>query len=73
MITRASAAESVLGWIANSFLLDVEDRALVTRHFDNATRVAATVPTFRLDYPRRYDALPKVQAALERHVSRSAR
>lgn len=73
VIRRASLAASVMSWIRNSFVMDVEDRASLTQHFQNATVIGQAVPTYFLDYPRRFDLLPNVQAAILRHVSEGAR
>ncbi len=69
VIRRAALAASVMSWIKNSFVMDVEDRVSLTRHFHNATVVSGVVPTYYLDYPRRFDLLPSVQAAIVSHVS----
>lgn len=68
-IRTASMAETVMAWIRNSFLLDMTDPALVARHFENTSLLAEAIPTFHLDYPRQYDRLPDVQAAIIKHVS----
>ena len=57
-----NGVDRVMGWLANSFLLDGEDRALISRHFEWTLRISGRVPTWRLDYPRRYDVLPQVRA-----------
>ena len=40
-------------WLDNSFLLDIEDRDLLTRHFDWTHRISGRVPTYGLDYVAR--------------------
>jgi hypothetical protein len=62
-----------LAWIENSFLLDIEDRSLLARHFEWTHRIAELVPTWRLDYPRDYGMLARVRDAVRRHVALSAR
>ena len=57
-----------LGWLENSFLLDVEDRDLLAQHFEWTHRISGTVPTFALDYPRDYGMLTDVQQAIRRFV-----
>lgn len=69
VIRRASASAAVLGWIRNSFLLDVEDPVMLTQHFQNATVVGHAIPTYNLHYPRQYERLPDVQAAILAHLS----
>ncbi len=72
-IRRASVAEALLGWIKNSFVLDVEDPTMLTQHFQNAAEVGGAVPTYHLDYPRRFERLPDVQAAILRHLAEQPR
>jgi len=55
-------------WLSNSFLLDVEDSALLARHFDWTHRISGCVPTFSLDYPRDYGILPQVRHAVRQHL-----
>jgi len=54
----------VMGWLHHAFLLDIEDRDLLARHFDWTHRISSAVPTFSLDYPREFSRLPDVRAAL---------
>ena len=65
---RLSPAEGLIAWAGHSFLLDVEDQSLIAGHFDRVAALANSVPCFALDYPRRYDALPKVLDAIRGHV-----
>jgi hypothetical protein len=68
VIRRTSMSEAVMGWLRNSFLLDVEDPAMLSQHFQHATAVAHAIPTYHLDYPRLYERLAEVQAAILRHL-----
>jgi hypothetical protein len=65
-IRRATASEAVLGWVRNSYVLDPEDPAALSRHFHNATTVGQDVPTYVLEYPRQFERLAEVQAAILR-------
>jgi len=67
-LRRASEMEAVLAWIRNSFLLDVEDPVMLRRHFENAATVGRAIPTYHLSYPRRFDRLAEVQAAIVAHA-----
>jgi len=68
--TRAlTGSERHMAWVRNSFLLDVEDRELLARHFDWTHRIAAAVPTFALDYPRDYGMLPAVRDAVRHRIA----
>jgi hypothetical protein len=68
-LQRLTEAETLLEWAKNSFLLDVEDKSLVGAHFERIAALANTVPCYRLDYPRRYDHLSRVIAAVAAHAS----
>ena len=61
-------AEALIELVKHSFLLDIEARDMLARHFDDLTRLAALPIYFRLDYPRRYNALAAVREAIIRHA-----
>ena len=67
-ISPLSGAERHMAWIENSFLLDIEDRNLLARHFDWTHRIASQVPTFALDYERDYGMLADVRKAITTHA-----
>jgi hypothetical protein len=69
-IRALAGSERQMAWLGNSFLLDIEDRELLARHFDWTHRIAEAVPTFALDFPRDYGMLPEVREAVRKHVSR---
>ena len=58
-----------MAWLENSFLLDVEDHELLTRHFEWTHRISGRVPTFALDFPRDYAILPDVRDAVQQHLA----
>ncbi len=66
-IKKLTGLDCFMGWISNSFLLDIEDHDLLKQHFDWTHRISAAIPTFSLDYPREYGMLPEVRAALRSH------
>ncbi len=68
-IRALTGLERNMAWVGNSFLLDIEDRELLARHFEWTGRIADRVPTFALDYPRDYAILPDVRRAVERQVT----
>ncbi|MDP2163239.1 MAG: hypothetical protein Q8K21_03300 [Hydrogenophaga sp.] len=61
-------SEALMGLVNHSFLLDIEARDVIARHFDELTRMVERPMYYRLDYPRRYDALPRVREAILRHA-----
>ncbi|MBK8358823.1 MAG: hypothetical protein IPL15_07495 [Comamonadaceae bacterium] len=50
-------AQALIELVKHSFLLDIEARDMLMRHFDDLTRLAALPIYFRLDYPRDYRVL----------------
>jgi len=58
-----------MAWLNNSFLLDIEDQELLAQHFDWTHRIASTVPTYALDYPRDYGILPEVRDTVRQHAA----
>jgi hypothetical protein len=69
VLRRLSEAEALIAWTKHSFVLDIEDRAVVQQHFERVAPLAERVTCFSLDYPRCYDALGKVLAALADHAA----
>ncbi len=69
VIRELTGLDRYMGWLQNSFLLDVKDNDLLARHFEWTHRVSSSVPTFALDYPRDYGMLPSVQAAVRNHLA----
>lgn len=56
--------EAFMEVLSSSFVLDVDDRAVVTRHARFIERLLAGVPVRRLRVPNRYSSLPAVQQAV---------
>ena len=67
-IKPLTGVERYMGWLNNSFLLDVEDRDLLSAHFEWTHRVSGNVPTFALAYPHDYGMLPDVRDTVRQHV-----
>ena len=67
-IGEMSGTSRCMEWIEHSFLLDIEDKDLLARHFEWTHRIAESVPTFTLDYPRDYGILPDVRRAVLQQV-----
>jgi hypothetical protein len=69
VIEPLSGSDRTMEWVENSFLLDIEDRDLLARHFDWTHRISSSVPGFTLDYPRNYGMLADVRDAVCAHVA----
>lgn len=69
MFRRMAPTEAMVEWTKHSFLLDVEDQDLIGAHFDHIAALANTLPAFHLDYPRRYEDLPALRAAILDHAN----
>jgi len=63
-----SGGEAMMGLVKNCFLLDIKEREMLTYHFEELSGLANEIQFFRLDYPRRYEILPKVREAIIEHV-----
>jgi len=65
---RMSASEAMMEWVKHSFLLDPKEPALLAAHFGHVAGLANRVGCYRLDYPRRFEALPRVRQAIVEHL-----
>lgn len=63
-IEALSPSQQLIGWTANAFVLDIKNPEVLKRNLAAAARLVREVPMRRLDYPRRYDALDSVVAAV---------
>jgi hypothetical protein len=61
-------AQALIELVKHSFLLDIEARDILMRHFDDLTRLTELPIYFSLDYPRDYRGLPTVRKAIVEHV-----
>ena len=68
-ISALSAAEALVQWASHSFLIDVEDKLRVAAHFEDMAALAQRLPCYRLDYPRCYEDVGRVLAAVARHAA----
>lgn len=67
-IEPTKPSDSLMAMVRNSFLLDITEREMLSRHFAEIARLANLPIHFHLDYPRRYEELPRVRAAIARHL-----
>ena len=68
-IESVDAASAMLQLVRHSFLLDTENTDKTARHFQMAAELAEGLPFFSLSYPRRFDELPAVRAAVIDHLN----
>ena len=67
-IERMKPSEALIGLVNHSFLLDIEAQDVIAKHFDELTQLVKMPIYYRLDYPRRYEDLPRVREAIIRHA-----
>lgn len=71
-IARIEGAQGLASWTLQAFVLDVDDRAWLARQFVQDADIATRVPSFTLDFPRRFDDLEGLRAELLAHIARDA-
>lgn len=62
-------SEALIELVRHSFLLDIEEPAMLARHFDRLARLVSEPVFYRLDYPRRYEDLALVRQAIIEHAT----
>jgi len=67
-IAPLNGAEALIDWTRHGFFLDIEDKQAIHAHFEQTVALANHVSCYRLNYPRRYDALPNVIEAILAHA-----
>ena len=66
---RMKPSEALVGLVKNSFMLDTDEREMLSSHFDAFSRLAEQPVYFGFDYPRSFGALPRVREAIVRHLA----
>ena len=69
VIRPMTGRDALIELARNAFLLDVEARELITAHFERLSWMARMQIFYRLDYPRRFDALDSVRSAILDHAA----
>jgi hypothetical protein len=69
---RLAPTQAMLELVRHSFLLDIEEHDLLATHFDELSALASQPIFFRLDYPRRYEALAAVRQAIVEHAAKES-
>ena len=62
-------SEALIELVRHSFLLDIEEQALLASHFDRLAALVRGPIFYRLDYPRRYEALALVRQSIIEHAT----
>lgn len=70
-LTRLSPAEIFPLLVESSFPLDTQDQAMLMRHFRLFSRVAAEIPSRRLDLPNDFNALGAVHRSILNDLEQS--
>lgn len=63
-VRRLSMAETCMALVSNSFVLEVDNIEETRAKFRLASQAAQIVPVYELSFPRAYDRLPDVYAAI---------
>lgn len=61
-------AEVLINLVKNSFLLGADDSEVLAFHFDQLSRLSILPIFYGLEFPRRYDDLPRVRESIIQHV-----
>ena len=72
-VAPLGAAAALANLMPNAFVLDVEDKERLRGHFGRLASLSEAVPCHALDYPRRYEHLPQVIAAVCRTIEQMDR
>ncbi len=68
-IAPVKPAEACMALVANSFALNPTDRICAEMRFNEASKLANSIPAFEIIYPRNYKDLPRVREAILRQVN----
>ena len=68
-IQAMKPAAALIALTRQCFILDVDQQDALGRHFDDLCRLSNLPIHFDLDFPRRYEDLPRVREAILRHAS----
>jgi hypothetical protein len=68
IIEPLSATSAMIEFVKHSFLLDIEEGAMLAAQFSDLTDLVKRRNYFRLEYPRSFGALPSVRDAITAHT-----
>ena len=72
-IQAVKPAAALMALTRQCFILDVDQQDALARHFEDLCRLSNLPLHFELDYPRRYEGLPRVREAIVRHANEAHR
>lgn len=67
-IETLTPSNALIELVKHSFLLDIDERAMLASHFDELATLVEQVPCVRFDYPRAFDRLGQVRACVAAHL-----
>lgn len=62
--TKINPAAALIELVRHSFLLDIDASQVLASHFDQLTELVRRAVFYHLDYPRRFERLAEVRAAI---------
>ncbi len=68
-ITEISARDALIELVKHSFLLDIEEKDLISSQFEELSRLTSLISFYRLEYPRRYRDLGTIRRRILEKVS----
>ncbi|MGB3797810.1 MAG: hypothetical protein WA957_16085 [Alteraurantiacibacter sp.] len=71
LIAPVDPPSALVGLLPNAFVLDSHDKPRMRAHFERLGALAATVPSYSLDYPRRFQHLAAVVQAIAEHLEQN--
>lgn len=64
-INPVKGANKFMAMFEQIFLLDIMDKKIISQQFRNTEKIiSAEIPTFRIDYPRKYTLLPAIRESI---------
>ena len=66
---RMSPAIAIIEFVKHAFILDIEAAPLLANQFEALSHLAQQIPSYRLDYPRRFATVTAVRQAIINHVT----
>jgi hypothetical protein len=69
-IKKIQGAKEIMAIVEQTFLMDIEDKTIISKQFTNASEVNEVSPAlYGLSYPRKYEMLAEVRNTVEKTVA----